>query len=167
MNLFIPSELDWTDENFRLTQETKYPELETVTLTVKAARLEPLSLRVRIPNWLRAAPSVRLNGEALDASAEPGSYLTLRRSWKPGDRIEMRFPMHLHAEAMPDDRSTQAFLYGPVVLAGDLGGNGLTESHIIGPNLRVGAPNAQQHAVYTRHNQVCHDCVGIICLQML
>jgi hypothetical protein len=30
------------------------------------------------------------------------------------------------------------------VLAGDLGGEGLTEAHIIGPNLRVGAPNTEQ-----------------------
>ena len=47
--------------------------------------------------------------------------------------------MHLHAQAMPDDPATQAFLYGPLVLAGDLGGEGLTEAHIIGPNLRVGS----------------------------
>ena len=38
----------------------------------------------------------------------------------------------------------QAFLYGPLVLAGDLGGEGLTEAHITGPNLRVGAPNVEQ-----------------------
>ena len=46
----------------------------------------------------------------------------------------------LRAEAMPDDPTMQAFLYGPLVLAGDLGGEGLTEAHIVGPNLRVGAP---------------------------
>jgi uncharacterized protein len=38
----------------------------------------------------------------------------------------------------------QAFLYGPLVLAGDLGGDGLTEAHIVGPNLRVGAPDTEQ-----------------------
>ena len=53
--------------------------------------------------------------------------------------------MHLHAQAMPDDPGLQAFLYGPLVLAGDLGGEGLTEAHIIGPNLRVGAPNVEQY----------------------
>ena len=53
--------------------------------------------------------------------------------------------MHLHVQAMPDDPSMQAFLYGPLVLAGDLGGDGLTEAHIIGPNLRVGAPNTEQY----------------------
>ena len=92
----------------------------------------------------RAAPSVKVNGKVLDASAAPGSYLVLKRAWKAGDRIEMELPMHLRVEAMPDDPSMQAFLYGPLVLAGDLGGEGLTEAHIIGPNLRVGAPNTEQ-----------------------
>lgn len=53
--------------------------------------------------------------------------------------------MHLHAEAMPDDPHLQAFLYGPLVLADDLGGEGLTQAHIIGPNLRVGAPIPEQN----------------------
>lgn len=53
--------------------------------------------------------------------------------------------MHLHMEAMPDDPRTQAFLYGPLVLAGDLGNDGLTAAHIVGPNLRVGAAGVEQH----------------------
>ena len=102
-------------------------------------------MRLRIPGWLRSAPTVKLNGKALDASAEPGSYVTLRREWKAGDKIEMALPMHLHVEAMPDDPGVQAFLYGPLVLAGDLGNDGLTEAHIVGPNFRVGAPNVEQN----------------------
>ena len=57
----------------------------------------------------------------------------------------MDLPMHLHVEAMPDEPRTQAFLYGPLVLAGDLGNDGLTEAHIVGPNLRVGAAGVEQH----------------------
>ena len=53
--------------------------------------------------------------------------------------------MHLHVETVPDDIRMQAFMYGPLVLAGDLGGEGLTEAHIVGPNFRVGAPNVEQH----------------------
>jgi uncharacterized protein len=145
VNLFVPSELDWVEKGFKLRQETKYPESQSVALTVTAARPEPLSMRLRIPGWLRSAPVVKVNGKALDASAAPGSYLTLSRSWKAGDRIEMELPMHLHMEAMPDDPHIQAFLYGPLVLAGDLGGQGLTEAHIIGSNLRVGAPATEQY----------------------
>jgi DUF1680 family protein len=144
VNLFIPSELDWAEKGFRLRQETKYPESPNTTLTVTAARPGAMAMRLRVPGWLQSAPTVKLNGKALDASAAPGSYLTLNRSWKAGDKIEMELPMHLRAEAMPDDPTIQAFLYGPLVLAGDLGGEGLTEAHIVGPNLRVGAPNTEQ-----------------------
>jgi len=48
--------------------------------------------------------------------------------------------MHLSVEAMPDDPKTQAFLYGPIVLAGDLGSEGLSEQLITGPN----APRPQR-----------------------
>ena len=144
VNLFIPSELDWAEKGFQLRQDTKYPESQETTLTVIAARPTPMAIRLRIPGWLQSAPSVKLNGKALDASAAPGSYLALNRTWKAGDKIEMNLPMHLHVEAMPDDPGMHAFLYGPLVMAGDLGAEGLTEAHIIGPNLRVGAPNTEQ-----------------------
>ena len=47
----------------------------------------------------------------------------------------MTLPMHLRVEAMPDDQKQQAFLYGPLVLAGDLGSDGLTDQMITGPNV--------------------------------
>jgi DUF1680 family protein len=64
----------------------------------------------------------------------PGSYLILDRAWKAGDRVEMTLPMHLSVETMPDDPKTQAFLYGPLVLAGDLGSEGLTDQLTVGPS---------------------------------
>lgn len=144
VNLFIPSELNWAEKGFRLKQETRYPESETISLTVTAAKAGSMPLRLRIPGWLRSAPTVKLNGKGLNASATPGGYLAINREWKAGDKIEMQLPMHLHMQSMPDDPQIQAFLYGPLVLAGDLGSNGLTDAHFIGPNFRVGAPNVQQ-----------------------
>ncbi len=145
VNLFIASELDWREEGFRLRQDTKYPESEHTALTVVDAGRRELTIRLRVPGWLRSSPVVRVNGKGLDASAAPGSYLTLARAWKAGDRVEMELPMHLHMESMPDEPGTQAYLYGPLVLAGDLGNDGLTDAHIVGPNLRVGAPDVEQH----------------------
>src|SRR5690348_14684329 len=144
VNLFIPSELNWTERGLQLRQETRYPRSQHINLKISAAPSEKMVLRLRIPGWLQSAPTVRINGRALDSSAAPGSYLTLNRVWKKGDRVEMDLPMQLHVESMPDDPHIQAFLYGPLVLAGDLGGQGLTQAHIIGPNLRVGAPNVEQ-----------------------
>jgi len=42
--------------------------------------------------------------------------------------------MNLRTERMPDEEHTQAVLYGPVVLAGDLGSAGLTPEMLEGPN---------------------------------
>jgi hypothetical protein len=39
--------------------------------------------------------------------------------------------MSLAAEAFPDEPRMQAFLFGPIVLAGDLGAQGLTEGLIL------------------------------------
>jgi uncharacterized protein len=144
VNLFIPSELDWPEKGLRLRQDTKYPESEAVSLRITSGGQGTLAIRLRIPGWLRSAPTVKLNGKELESSATPGSYITLRRVWSSGDTIEMRLPMQLQTEPMPDDRGLQAFLYGPVVLAGDLGGEGLTQAHIIEPNLRVGFPHVAQ-----------------------
>jgi len=146
VNLFIPSELDWADKGFKLRQETGYPTGQTTLLTVVTARPgPPMSMRLRVPGWLQRAPVVKVNGKPLDASAAPGSYLTLTRVWRTGDKIEMELPMHLHMEAMPDDPTLQAFLFGPLVLAGDLGNEGLTEAHLSGPNYRVGYPGIEQN----------------------
>src|SRR5215471_12212683 len=139
VNLFIPSELNWEEKGFKLRQETRFPEQQTTSLTIAAAKPAPMALKLRIPAWTKSA-SVKLNGRAVEVTPTPGSYLTLTRAWKAGDKIEMTLPMHLSVESMPDDPKTQAFLYGPIVLAGDLGSEGLTESMIVGPN----APRPQR-----------------------
>ena len=134
VNLFIPSELNWAEKGFRLRQETSFPESASTALVVHAEQPVELAIHLRVPQWLASTSRVRVNGRALDASASPGSYLTLSRVWKSGDRIEMDLPMRLHIEAMPDEPTLQAVLYGPVVLAGNLGSEGLTEKLIIGPS---------------------------------
>jgi hypothetical protein len=125
VNLFVPSELDWAERGVRLVQETRFPEEETVRLTVRAARPTRMPLRVRVPYWA-AGGSASLNGRPLDGFAAPGSYFSLDRAWRDGDRLELRLPMRLHAHPMPDDPTVVAYLYGPLVLAGRLGKEGLT-----------------------------------------
>jgi len=135
VNLFIPSELNWKEKGLHLRQETKFPEQQGTSLLITANQPAAIPIRLRIPAWLASAPVVKINGRPIEASANPGSYLTLTRSWKTGDRVEMELPMRLSAEAMPDDPRLQAFLYGPLVLAGDLGSEGLTERLITGSNV--------------------------------
>jgi DUF1680 family protein len=140
VNLFVPSELNWAEKGFRLRQDTKFPEQAGTTLTVSVDKPVQIAMRLRIPEWVQSGGSVKINGKPLDVFAAPGSYLTILRTWKNGDRVEMSLPMRLHIEAMPDDSKVQAVLYGPVVLAGDLGNEGLTDAQIVGPN----APRMQR-----------------------
>lgn len=134
VNLFIASEVNWAEKGFRLRQETNFPEEPGATLVVSVAKPVRLALRLRVPEWLTSGGSVALNGKALEAFPSPGSYVTLSRLWKNGDRIRIALPARLHIEAMPDDATVQAVLYGPLVLAGDLGAEGLTPQMIVGPN---------------------------------
>ena len=132
VNLFIPSEVHWPEKGLRLRQDTKFPEEQSTALIVGLEKPTQLAIRLRIPSWIAATGGVKINGKALDAFAAPGSYLTISRTWKDGDRVEMDLPMSLHVESMPDDPNLQAFLYGPLVLAGDLGSEGLAEKMIVG-----------------------------------
>ncbi len=134
VNLFIASELNWPDKGIRLRQETRFPETGATLITVSADKPVQAAIHLRIPAWAAGA-SVKINGTPLEASASPGSYLALSRTWKNGDRIEMNLPMRLSVESMPDDPKQQAFLYGPLVLAGDLGNEGLSGEMLTGSNV--------------------------------
>jgi len=132
VNLFIPSTLEWREKGVSLVQATKIPEEDTTRLTIRAARPTRFALRVRVPYWADGG-SASLNGRPLGGFASPSSYFVLERTWRDGDRLEVTLPMRLHVEAMPDDASVQAMLFGPLVLAGRLGTEGLTESTLRAP----------------------------------
>jgi len=128
VNQFVASELTWKERNVRLVQETRFPDEDTTRLTIRGVGGAPgrFALKVRIPYWATRGGSVRINGKALEAFAAPSSYLVLDREWKDGDKVEVTMPMSLHLHAMPDDASIAAVMYGPVVLAGRMGADGLT-----------------------------------------
>ncbi len=85
------------------------------------------TFNLRIPAWAVDGGTVEINGEALPAFAGPGSYLKISRTWKDGDKIELKLPMRLHTEPLLGDSTQQAVLYGPIVLAGRLGTAELTK----------------------------------------
>jgi uncharacterized protein len=133
VNLFIPSALDWREKQVKVSQQTKFPDSPGTTLVISTSGPIEMPIHLRIPYWAGSDGSVKINGKALDVTPSPASYLTIARTWNDGDRVELELPMQLHIETMPDERTTQAILYGPLVLAGKLGSEGLTKDMIIGP----------------------------------
>ena len=75
-----------------------------------------------------------VNGQAQPVEGGPSSYATVEREWRDGDVVEARLPMSLRFEPTPDDPARGAFLYGPIVLAADLGAEGLDAKARYGPS---------------------------------
>jgi hypothetical protein len=101
-----------------LEQATRFPEEEGTTLTVRLRQPAALALHIHVPEWATRPVRIQVNGQEVKEAARPASYLAIRREWKDGDKVEVRMPMGLHAQPMPDDPDRMALLYGPLVLAG-------------------------------------------------
>jgi len=133
VNLFIPSEVNWAEKGVRVRQETGFPEAASTTLRISCDKPVRMRLSIRVPCWVPSAPGVKINGRAAEVSASPGSYVGIDRTWTSGDRVEMDLPMEIRREPMPDDPAIQAVFYGPLLLAGQFGREGLTRDLVIGP----------------------------------
>ena len=121
VNQFIAATLDWKDEGLVLEQVTQFPHEPGTTLKIKSSRPTPRTIHLRIPSWTTEDAQVKINGRPLETMADPGSYLALRKSWHDGDTITVSLPIELRQESLAGDDSITAALYGPLILAADLG----------------------------------------------
>ena len=124
LNLYIPSELSWQEKGLVVRQETRFPAQDTTRLVFKCENPVPLALKVRWPAWAEKL-SIRINGKRQTINGAPESYVTIDRTWQNGDQVEIKLPMKLHTEPLPGATNIVALLYGPIVLSGELGRNGM------------------------------------------
>jgi uncharacterized protein len=140
VNLYAPSTAEWPAAGVKLAMETDFPEGESATLRLTVASPKELTLALRRPFWVGTDFSVKINGEAVapellaaprsEGSGRRGgptpatrtsSFVELKRTWKTGDKIAVALPKTLRLELLPDNPRRVAILWGPLVLAGDLG----------------------------------------------
>ncbi len=124
VNLFIGATLDWQDRGFTVIQETRFPDADTTRLTFRGKK-QTLRLWLRQPSWCEVM-TVSVNGRRKATARQPGTYHLLERKFRPGDVVEVRLPMSLHLEPLPNAPDYVALMYGPIVLAGRMGTEGLT-----------------------------------------
>jgi DUF1680 family protein len=119
VNLFLPSEVVWTrpEGEIRLAQDTQYPESEVSTLTLQMPREANFDLRFRVPGWAHDV-SVKVNSSDANVPGKPGTWASIKRTWKSGDRVEIRIPLQLRYQPIdPQHPDRAAVVRGPVVLA--------------------------------------------------
>jgi DUF1680 family protein len=127
VNLFIPSEVTWREKGIQLRQETQYPEKESSKITILSTNGEKYALLIRYPGWATAGVKVKINGANEMVANIPGSYIKLERKWKKGEVIELSLPMSFRLVPTNDNPNIAAIAFGPVVLAGAMGKEGMKD----------------------------------------
>jgi len=142
VNLFAPSTAELAS-GVHLKMDTGFPDGDTATLTIAAAAApKAFTLAVRRPSWAGDGFAIAVNGTALDQPplasfrpngaggrnvpgldppVPPGTYVSIARTWQSGDVVQLTLPKSLRLEPTPDDPRIAAVLWGPLVLAADLG----------------------------------------------
>jgi uncharacterized protein len=121
VNLYVPSELRWRQGGAAcmLTQTTEYPASSQSTMVLTIDRPQSFAVLLRVPAWAGAKTRVVVNGRAVDAAVQPGTFARVQRTWKSGDRIEVEFDMPLRLETIPYQQAggqRVALMYGPMAL---------------------------------------------------
>ena len=93
------------------------PQRWVIELTVECERPVEFALKLRLPEWVTAAPTLFVDGKEQPVSCGAGSFQTISRTWQSA-RVRLELPKTLLACPLPDEPDTVAFLDGPVVLAG-------------------------------------------------
>jgi DUF1680 family protein len=116
--LFAPSIVETTvagGTHITVVEETSYPFDEEVHLTFRCAQPARFPLALRVPPWATAF-TLAVNGTAVDAdAASAGSFVTLARTWRDGDHVELRLPMAVRLSRW--ERGSVGIERGPLVYA--------------------------------------------------
>jgi len=145
VNLFVASEaeVELDSGKVRVVQETSYPWMGRVVVTLSPARPLELTVHLRIPGWARGepvpsdlyrfaedpptSPDLKMNGEAVPLSPDAG-FASVRRVFDAGDRLELTLPMPVRRveanESVEGDRGKLALQRGPLVYAAEAADNG-------------------------------------------
>ena len=118
--------------NVELEQTTEYPWNGKVSIRLTKGSGK-FAIKLRIPSWLMDSPTnnslysyivaapvytVTVNGVAA-GQADANGYVTINRSWKKGDKIELSLPMDVRRivanDNAEDDRGKVALERGPIV----------------------------------------------------
>lgn len=93
----------------RLEQATNYPYHGDIRITVHPERVARHSILLRIPSWADHAV-ITVNGEPVNAPANPNTYAALERVWQPGDVITLQLPMNprLHRQVNRNIQESRA-----------------------------------------------------------
>lgn len=120
VNLLTPAKAEFRlmeDVALTLQQETGYPNSGDIKIGVNPSRPIEFPLYARIPRWSKNV-EVRINGQVEAPSLPEECLLAVRREWKTGDILELRFPIEIRlVRGRRSQEGRVAVTRGPMVFA--------------------------------------------------
>jgi DUF1680 family protein len=140
INLFAggTADVDLAGARITVAQQTRYPWDGAVRIALTPDRARAFTVNVRLPGWARdepvpgnlyrfmdkpsANPTLKVNGRDVPIAPANG-YVAIKRTWQPGDVIELNLPMPVRRIVADDrveaDRNRVALQRGPIVYAAE------------------------------------------------
>ncbi len=97
----------------RIEEQTDYPFGENVELRLSLSGPAFFPLLLRVPGWCDGA-AVAVNGKRVSAEAPPASYISLERTWRDGDRVELELPMKTRLTEWKKQANAVSVNHGPL-----------------------------------------------------
>ena len=139
VNIYAPSTAQWESAGVKLTMATSFPEGETADLKLDLRAPKSFTLALRRPSWAGDGFAVRVNDRKVAQQLRAG-YVEITRTWQPGDQISLTLPKALKLDRLAGNPAKAAVLWGPLVLAGDLGAAPRRGDDGDGDGVRAAAP---------------------------
>lgn len=130
VNLYIPSRVKWKAKGISMEQITSFPDDEQSVFKISGAAAR-YAIHFRVPYWAAKGITVKVNGESITAAPDSTGFVVINRSWHNGDKVAINLPMQLHLQPLPDAPAYASVMYGPLVLAGELGREKMADSLIM------------------------------------
>lgn len=103
-----------------ISENTEYPFAEIIDLRFALPNSVEFPLLLRVPRWCDS-PKLCINGESIDASAKPTSYLSIERIWNDGDVVRLELPMKLRVRKWANNANSVSIEYGPLTYSLKIG----------------------------------------------
>lgn len=113
--VYAPSELTTTigNQSVIITEKTTYPFGDEILFEVRTGAAVSFPFLLRIPSWCQQ-PELWVNNQQQHPDVHQG-LVTLRRTWKTGDRVRLKLPMAIQVSNW--GRNSRAVERGPLVYA--------------------------------------------------
>lgn len=110
-----------------IINNSNYPFREDIDFSIKTTEAVEFPLYFRIPAWAENA-SIKLNGESVDITPMPSTYVRINRTWNNGDQITLNLPKKLNLRTWEANHNSVSLEYGPLTFSLKIKENYIKES---------------------------------------